>query len=239
MIETLTANHALQRTRRERRGCNHCVSCAGSLSLGRSQHYADLKYTTMKHKPLITILSSLALCITHVLAQDAKPIQKAPKTKLEAFEAKTGTVLIKGIEDIGSVAGMGSASVGCREFTDANTGRKEYGITIEVKESGRFERKDTTLIDYDEIDSLLKGIDYIGKVNKSATPLTRFEAVYKTKGDLQVTTFSSSRSGEVQAAVQCGHIGLATAFLSLDQLAKFRALIQSAKEKLDSIKKEK
>jgi hypothetical protein len=28
-------NHALQRTRRERRGCSPCVLCAGSLSLGR------------------------------------------------------------------------------------------------------------------------------------------------------------------------------------------------------------
>jgi hypothetical protein len=29
-------NHALQRTRREHRGCNHCLPCAESLSLGRS-----------------------------------------------------------------------------------------------------------------------------------------------------------------------------------------------------------
>ncbi len=28
-------NHALQRPRRERRGCSRCVPCAGSLSLGR------------------------------------------------------------------------------------------------------------------------------------------------------------------------------------------------------------
>jgi hypothetical protein len=27
--------YALQRTRRERRGCNRCAPCAGSLSLGR------------------------------------------------------------------------------------------------------------------------------------------------------------------------------------------------------------
>jgi len=33
--KTMTPNHALQRTRRERRGCNYCVPCAGSLSLGR------------------------------------------------------------------------------------------------------------------------------------------------------------------------------------------------------------
>jgi hypothetical protein len=32
---TTPPNHALQRTRRVRRGCNHCVPCAGSLSLGR------------------------------------------------------------------------------------------------------------------------------------------------------------------------------------------------------------
>jgi hypothetical protein len=33
--KSLTANHALQRTRLERRGCSRCVPCAGSLSLGR------------------------------------------------------------------------------------------------------------------------------------------------------------------------------------------------------------
>src|SRR6267378_7589870 len=114
------------------------------------------KYTTMKQKSLIGILSALSLCAAHVSAQDTKPPQKEPKTKLEAFAAKTGTVLIKGIEDIGSVGGV---TVGCREFTDANTGRKEYGITIEVRESGRFERENTSLIDYEEIESLLKGID--------------------------------------------------------------------------------
>jgi hypothetical protein len=36
MIDTLTwPNHALQRTRREHRGCNRGVPRAGSLSLGR------------------------------------------------------------------------------------------------------------------------------------------------------------------------------------------------------------
>src|SRR5262245_48029947 len=34
-----TPNHALQRTRRERRGCNRCLPCAGSLSLGRSTNH--------------------------------------------------------------------------------------------------------------------------------------------------------------------------------------------------------
>lgn len=188
-------------------------------------------------KPLVISLGALGLFTLIASAQEAKPTQKEPKTKLEAFEAKTGMVIIKGLQDIGTVTGMGTVTVGCREFTDGNTGRKEYGITIEVKSSGRFERTDTTLIDYDEIESLLKGIDYISKVDKSATPLTLFEAIYKTKGDLRVTTFNGSPSGVIEAAVQSGYMGSATAYLSLDQLSKFRALIENAKTKLDSIKK--
>jgi hypothetical protein len=31
----MTPNHALQRTRPDAVVCNHCVPCAGSLSLGR------------------------------------------------------------------------------------------------------------------------------------------------------------------------------------------------------------
>jgi hypothetical protein len=34
-LPTATPDHWLQRTRRERRGCNRCVPCAGSLSFGR------------------------------------------------------------------------------------------------------------------------------------------------------------------------------------------------------------
>ncbi len=37
-IEMKQANHALQRTRPSRSGCNQRVPCAGSLSLCRSAH---------------------------------------------------------------------------------------------------------------------------------------------------------------------------------------------------------
>jgi len=66
------------------------------------------------------------------------------------------------------------------------------GIVIDVKESGTYERSDRSFIDYDEIDSLFKGIDYISKVKPENTRLANFEAIYATKGDLKVVTFSSS-----------------------------------------------
>jgi hypothetical protein len=53
------ANHALQRTRRGRRGCNRCVPCAGSLSLGRS-----MKTLFVSCLPLVLVL--LGGCTTPV-----------------------------------------------------------------------------------------------------------------------------------------------------------------------------
>ena len=143
----------------------------------------------MNHNSLLAVTIICALVTLSSAAQEAKQLAKEPKTKLEAFEAQTGSVLIKGFGEIGSVSGMGSSVVvDCREFTDATTSRKEYGITIEVKETGRFERKDTAFIDYDEIDSLLKGIDYISKIDKSVTLLPDFEAAYRTKAEGRTTS---------------------------------------------------
>ena len=104
----------------------------------------------------------------------------APPTKLEAFEAQTGTVIIKGINPIGSVfAQNGTVTVRSKESKDAGTGRRLYGLAIGLKEGNQPE--DITLIDYDELDSLLDGIDYIFKVNRTVSAMPGFSVVYATK----------------------------------------------------------
>lgn len=160
----------------------------------------------------------------------------APKTKLEAFEAQTGTVIIRGFSNVGSIRGLYGTSIDveAREFTNATSGRKEYGITVTVKETQRLERDSTSYIDYDEIDSLLRGIDYIGKIKRDVTTLQEFQADYRTKGDLSVSTFTSGPN--VMAAIKSGTVGETTAYLKLDDLAAFRKVISDAKAKLDSVK---
>jgi len=185
-------------------------------------------------KPILTFIVSLAVVIP-CIGQDQKSESTVPKTKLQAFEALAGAVIIKGYTEIGSVAGMGLVSVDAKEFTNASNRRSEYGITIEVKETGRLQKEDTSFIDYEEIDSLIAGIDYVKKVNKDVTKLHGFEAVYRTKGDFSITVFSSS-GGKIEAAISSGRFGRATAFLSLEKLDSLRALLLEAKRTLDSIK---
>jgi len=160
-----------------------------------------------------------------------------PKTRLEQFQAKTGLVVIKGFTEVGTAAGKygSTVSVSAMEFTDASSGAKQFGVTIDIKGSGDYPQKSTSYIDSDEVDSLLNGIDYIGRADKSVTKLASFEATYRTKGDFAMTVFSSGRTGTM-IAVQSGRFGTASAYFDIAELPKVRQLIQKAQTTLESIK---
>lgn len=177
----------------------------------------------------ITFLIISVLFITSIYAKDEEP-----RTKLEAFTAKTGMVLIKGYSDVGSINGKyrETISVDAKDFMNpSNPKSHSTGITITVKEAGRLEREAVGFIDYDEIDSLVAGIDYISKATKNVTYLDGFEATYKTKGDLKIVVFSGSNN-DISAAVEINHISSVRAFIDLQDLARLRELIINAKAKL-------
>ncbi len=175
---------------------------------------------------------SILICSGVSFAQDQAG--KAPATKLEAFQARTGVVLIRGYSTVGTLRGMGGeVTVDAREFRDGSSPNspKATGISIAVKETSRLERENTSYIDVDEIDSLVKGIEYISKVSKDVTKLDLFEVDYRTKGDLRITVFNSP-SGEISASVSSGTIGRTNAFIKLAELDRLRDLILVAKSKL-------
>lgn len=125
-----------------------------------------------------------------------------------------------------------TVTVDAREFRDAsNPNSRAAGIAIVVKESGRLERENTSFVDADEIDSLLKGIEYIAKIGKDVTKHENFEADYKTKGDLRISVYNDP-SGKISAAVASGRIGRTRAFIQMRDLEELHKLITEAKAKL-------
>lgn len=173
-----------------------------------------------------------------VLAQTKPSDANQSKTKLEAFQAKSGTVLIKGFSRIGSVSGRygGAAEVQSVELRDAGSPLRVTGTVVTITEAGRLERESRSFIDYDEIDSLIKGIDYVIRADATVTKLSSFEANYSTRGDLTVTVFSQQQSADLGAAISSGAIGTVRVFLGLTDLTKFRGLLAEAKARLDAIK---
>lgn len=153
----------------------------------------------------------------------------APSTKLEAFSARTGIVIIKAYSNLGTVNGLGRVSIDAREFRDAaNPKQAQYGLAFEVKESGRLERENSSFVDEDEIDTMIRGLEYISKIDKGVTTLGNFEAQFRTKGDLAMIVYSG-RGGEISLAVSSGRVGRTTAFLKLGDAEQIKQLLINGK----------
>lgn len=188
------------------------------------------------HFSLICIALGLLVLPARAAGQEADAQGLEPSTKLEAFEARTGIVIVKGYSRIGTAQGLegGSIEVETREFRDAD-GSREYGLAVEVREAGTPERRRTALVDYDEVEPLLRGLDYLFRIDGSATNLNRFEAEYRTRGDLSVSAFST-RGGAVTLAVSSGRFRRVTSLFRLEDLKVIRGLVTEAKNQLDAIR---
>lgn len=178
------------------------------------------------HIILVAAFCSLALASP---AQDTNAL----KTGIGVFEARTGAVIIKGFGQIGSLSvGPDVLSVRCKESTDVSTGRKAYGLAIEI--AGNPLPRERIFVDYDEIDSLLNGINYLSKITYDVTPLPSFEASYTTKSGLRVVATSVRRQGGIQFFLQYGDEP--RILLTSDQMTQLYGLIGQAKDNLTSIK---
>jgi hypothetical protein len=169
-----------------------------------------------------------------VIAQDTNAYAFTPATRLESFVTNTGTVVIRGSADIGVVqANTGTITLKCREVSDASSGRKETGISIDLNHSQQ--SKETRYIDYDELEPLLNALAYLNKVDWSITSLNSFDAAITTRSGFRASAFSSKRSSAIEFAVRTAGTGNPPILMSRDQLAELRGLLEQARVKLDSI----
>jgi hypothetical protein len=154
-----------------------------------------------------------------------------PRTKLEAIEDRHSTVIIKGFTRITTieVAGLRIDAVEMREMGNVSRAK---GIVVMLREGGERPREDRAFVDYEEIDPLLNAIDAIGRVDETTTRFPGFEAKYRTIGDLEISVFRQTRSGTA-VIMTTGICNNARGTLSLDELAKFKAMIVEAKSRLD------
>jgi hypothetical protein len=190
-----------------------------------------------KSNVMLAVVVGWSLLAVESRAQETNAYPPAPATRLEVMETNTGTIIIKGTAPVGSVSvNAGSVSVTCKEDTDVSAGHKEYGIAITVSVANQFD--DRTIVDYDELDSLLNAVDYLSKIDWTATSLASFNASYTTKGGFRIAAFSSKRASVIEFSIRGGHMGKGI-LLEQNHLAQFRGLIDQARRKLDSIRTDK
>jgi len=175
------------------------------------------------------------LPISVLAQQDTNIAGVVAPTKLDAFSTNIGTVIVRATIDIGTVqANVAALTIKCEEMSEPRVNRREYGIGIEIVNGRGF--KDTRLIDYDELDPFLNGLDYLGKVDWSVTAMNTFHASYTTKSGFRVDSFSSKRSGYIEYAVHDLAASIPGIPLSRDQIVQLVNFLEQAKIKLDAVR---
>jgi hypothetical protein len=165
-----------------------------------------------------------------------EPIE--PRTKLEALDDRHSTVIVKGFTRITTVdvAGVRIDAVEMREMGNVSRAKGiVVVVTIATAESSNRPRDNRAFVDYEEIEPLLNAIDAASRVDETMTKFPGFEAKYRTLGDLEITVFRQTRSGNA-AILTTGVCDQTRTTLTLDELAKVRAMIHEAKTRLDEIR---
>jgi hypothetical protein len=159
----------------------------------------------------------------------------APRNKLEEFESRNSTLLIKGRTWVATLRGQtGTARVEATEIRDVGGAVRATGVTVTILGSSP-SGEVRCLIDYEEIDDLVRAFDALGKADDSITKLTQFEGHYRTLADFEIIVFKQT-SGGIAAAIEGGFYDRTRMFLTLDEFTKLRWMIVQAKEKVDEIK---
>jgi hypothetical protein len=182
----------------------------------------------------------VALCATFAIAFSAlaQETNSYPRSNLEDFEATTGVVMIRSTDDIGSFSGKtGGVTVKCREARDVSGKHRAYGAVVTVTAGDNVE--DTTVVDYDELDGVIRALDYVSKVDWSISSLSHFEACYITRSGLKVASYSSRRAGTVEAYALSNRQNRCRSSLTMAQLSQLRVLLEQAKAKMEILMREK
>ena len=192
----------------------------------------------MKIPRTLRALPLLLLLAVPAAAQEPQPSPTPEEflTRLESLMSEVGAVIVKGYTRVGSMNGSrGVAYFTAWEVTDARTGRREQGVGVEISDTTPSRRDffdERAYIDYDELEPLLKGIDYIMKLDDKATKLARYEAQYQTRGGLVLVTFNTPNG--YATAISTGGGRRPRFVLRPTGLAEFRNLLESAKDALDA-----
>lgn len=165
--------------------------------------------------------------VTREARQQSSGGTSSAPTRLESFKPSAGSLVTLAYDDLGDI-NFGRVRADVREMRDSKGGVVR-GVLVRVSDS-QFHQEEA-FVDPDEIPELLRGIDAIMRTRTNPTTFKSFELRYSTRGELEVSAYNTD--AYVQYAIHAGRVTKATALnLNSEDLAKFRAMLVTANERL-------
>ena len=162
-----------------------------------------------------------------------------PRNKLEDFDGRMETLLIKGRTWVGTLRLQnGSVRVEAIEIRDTRDSSRATGVmvTIVPSETNAPTEEIRSLIDYDEIDKLVNVLDTMAKADEKVTKLVNFEERYRTRGDFEAIVYRQISGAGASAAIEGGFFDRVRLLMAMEDLTRLRWFIAQAKDKLDEAK---
>jgi len=163
-----------------------------------------------------------------------------PATRVESLLLKKGIVLVRGYTEVATLQAEDGAAIRITaiELIDTTHRAREYGLAIEV---WRGERHVVSYIDHDEIDDINAALSSINRLDASATHLANYEATYRSRGGVDLTSYSDNGSRfaslrTTQYLDPSNQQLVATATFRLTVLPDLQRNLNEAKQILDKAK---
>jgi succinate dehydrogenase hydrophobic anchor subunit len=178
-------------------------------------------------KKLILLLALCASCAARAQSTNA------PLTYFEAYSAVADAPLVKGMSSIGILNNQITYPVEVRaeRLTNLQTTNTLYAVSLRTRVAARQLLVD--YIDYDELDGIIRGIQWISQADHSASPMDNFEAIYRTRCGL--TVYKVSNGGKYTIVMKSGDPAVGRNQMApfvLDDLGRY---LTAAKAKIDSV----
>jgi hypothetical protein len=166
-------------------------------------------------------------------------------TRIEAFGAQRGVLVIKGFTEVGNLNGDDGSGVRVMavQFTDAAKKVRERGLAVVVV-AGVNQGQTISYVDEDEIDALIESVGALAKLRSDASPMESFEARYQTRGDLELANVNVNGGRVinvrgVQFLPATGQPMFATAMFFPPRAEELQQRLIAAKQVLERLRNER
>lgn len=127
---------------------------------------------------------------------EAPPKEQEPATKLEQFYSKKGHLIIRDFYDLDTIPGAtgGKAELQALCIYEPGKPDKVKGMKIEVTEGDRMAKSNHAFLDYDEMISLVKALEYIMQTSRQWQGEQReySEMIFSTKGNFSIGMYQQA-----------------------------------------------
>lgn len=175
-------------------------------------------------KKLLLLSFSIILIVSNLFAQDQSQQKEEPKTKLEKFFSKAGSLYIKDFTEEQSLSGNAGTKItftGLRVYTPGEEKNASKGIRITLES---YKKEGSIFLDLDEIESLERAMDYISTQSDNIKAQKNYtEVTFSTKGDFKFGCYN--KNGEIVLFAEANKYPYPHFYADFDQLAPLKVIV--------------